>query len=234
MSACNRAGGVAEFPNLTANFVTSADSPTRKIVIELAAAPNERAGVKRFEESFTGGVTSVLVSPRLAVEKDSLGSASQMTRCRLVWALEASGGTTRVSPRQLIAQTGFWVPHLVHEQHGVDMLTEDDVAAGRLRDYEALCVVEPHISARATAAIEHWVGKRRIRVRLVWRGQPRRVQQTGPGLARVFGNGPAIRGEAAVASTASAAASTGWVTPIRSRWSGPCSSVSRSRLACWA
>jgi hypothetical protein len=56
-----RAGGVAEFPNITANFVTSTDSPTRKIVIELAAAPDEGTIVKRFEESLTGSLT---VSPR--------------------------------------------------------------------------------------------------------------------------------------------------------------------------
>lgn len=104
-----RAGGVAEFPNITANFVTSTDSPTRKIVIELAAAPDEGTIVKRFEESFTGSLTSFLVSPRLAVDKDSLETASQMTRRRLAWAREASRGT-RVSPRQLIVQTSFWSP----------------------------------------------------------------------------------------------------------------------------
>ena len=50
----DRAGGVAEFPNITADFVTSTDSPTRKVVIELATAPDSRAVVKRFEESLTG------------------------------------------------------------------------------------------------------------------------------------------------------------------------------------
>ncbi|HEY3117051.1 MAG TPA: hypothetical protein VGK54_09935 [Chloroflexota bacterium] len=73
------------------------------------AAPDERAVVKRFEESFTGSLTSFLVSPRLAADKDSLETASQMTRRRLAWAREASGGT-RVSPRQLIVQTSFWSP----------------------------------------------------------------------------------------------------------------------------
>jgi hypothetical protein len=105
----HRAGGVAEFPNITANFVTSTDSVTRKVVIELATAPDPRAVVKRFDESFTGSLTSFLVSPRLAADKDSLETASQMTRRRLTWAREASGGT-RVSPKQLIVQTSFWSP----------------------------------------------------------------------------------------------------------------------------
>jgi hypothetical protein len=104
-----RAGGVAEFPNITADFVTSTDSPTRKVVIELATAPDARAVVKRFDESFTGSLTSFLVSPRLAADKDSLETASQMTGRRLTWAREASGGT-RVSPSQLIVQTSFWNP----------------------------------------------------------------------------------------------------------------------------
>src|SRR5437660_7531953 len=43
----NRAGGIAEFPNITASFVTGANSPTRKVVIELATAPRESAVVKR-------------------------------------------------------------------------------------------------------------------------------------------------------------------------------------------
>ena len=105
----HRAGGIAEFPNITADFVTSTDSPTRKVVIELATAPDERAVVKRFDESFTGSLTSFLVSPRLAADKDSLESASQMSGRRLAWAREASGGT-RVSPSQLIVQTSFWGP----------------------------------------------------------------------------------------------------------------------------
>ena len=68
----HRAGGIAEFPNITADFVTSTDSLTRKVVIELATAPDARAVVKRFDESFTGSSTSFLVSPRLAADKDSL------------------------------------------------------------------------------------------------------------------------------------------------------------------
>ena len=47
---------------------------------------------------------------------------------------------------------------LVHEQYAVDMLSEEDLAAGRLRDYDVLYVVDPNISARATTAIEQWVG----------------------------------------------------------------------------
>lgn len=105
----HRAGGVAEFPNITASFVTSTGSPARKVVIELATAPDARAVVKRFEESFTGSLTSFLVSPRLNADKDSLETASQMTGRRLGWAREASGGT-RVSPSQLIVQTSFWNP----------------------------------------------------------------------------------------------------------------------------
>jgi len=105
----HRAGGVAEFPNVTANFVTSPESPTRKVVIELATTPTEKAVIKRFEESFTGSLTSFLVSPSLVADKDSLESASEMSTRRLAWAREASGGM-RTSPGQLIVQTSFWNP----------------------------------------------------------------------------------------------------------------------------
>ena len=73
-------------------------------MIELATAPDQRAVVKRFDESFTGSLTSFLLSPHLAADKDSLETASQMTRRRLTWAREAGGGTS-VSPSQLIVQT---------------------------------------------------------------------------------------------------------------------------------
>ena len=108
-SQLNRAGGIAELPNITAGFVTSANSPTRKVVIELATAPAESAVVKRFEESFTGSLTSFLVSPLLEADKDRLETAAQMSARRLAWARAASGGR-RVSPTQLIVQTGFWDP----------------------------------------------------------------------------------------------------------------------------
>ena len=105
----HRAGGVAELPNVTARFVTTAESATRKVVIELATSPSESMVVKRFEESFTGNLTSFLVSPALVADRDSLESAAQMTRRRLDWARAASGGG-RVSPEQLIVQTSFWNP----------------------------------------------------------------------------------------------------------------------------
>ncbi len=105
----HRAGGVAELPNITARFVTGAESATRNVLIELATAPTENAVVKRFQESFTGDLTSFLVSPSLAADRDSLESASEMTARRLAWARAASGGQ-RVSPKQLIVQTSFWDP----------------------------------------------------------------------------------------------------------------------------
>jgi hypothetical protein len=84
---------------------------------------------------------------------------------------------------------------LVHEQYGVDMQTEEDVVAGRLRDYDALYVVEPKISARATAAIEQRVGDGGYVFGSCGAGSRDEFNEPGSGLARVFGIGPAIRGE---------------------------------------
>lgn len=105
----NRAGGVAEFPNVTVDFISSVASPTRSVVIQLATAPDERAVVKRFQESFTGSLTSFLASPTVERDAESLETASQMTARRLAWAREASGGK-RVTPSRLIVQTQFWSP----------------------------------------------------------------------------------------------------------------------------
>ena len=103
----DRAGGVAEFPNVTIQFMCDATNPATHAVIELATAPDEGSIVKRFEESFTGRLTSVLVSPDLRRDADALETASQMTARRLAWAREASGGR-RVAPSHLWVQTQFW------------------------------------------------------------------------------------------------------------------------------
>jgi len=103
----SRAGGVAEFPNVTAQFVTADTNPAARVVIELATAPDEAAIVKRFEETFTGRLTSFLVSPDLRKDAELLETAAQMTARRLAWAREASGGR-RVAPSHLWIQTQFW------------------------------------------------------------------------------------------------------------------------------
>jgi hypothetical protein len=105
----NLAGGLAEFPNVTARFVTEPASPHREVEIELASAPDSAKTVKRWRESFEGDLTSFLVSPTLIVDANQLESASEMTNRRLKWAHDATGGT-RIAPKQLLLQTNFWGP----------------------------------------------------------------------------------------------------------------------------
>lgn len=104
-----RAGGVAEFPNVTLEFIGGGTNSAKRVVIELATAPEESAVVKRMEESFNGTKTSFLVSPTLRADAASLETASQMSARRLAWAIEASGGR-RVAPTNLWIQTQFWSP----------------------------------------------------------------------------------------------------------------------------
>ena len=107
----NRSGGVAEFPNVTAEFATGETSAKCRAMIELATAPSPQNIVKRFDESFAGHRTSFLVSPDLAKDADSLESLSQMQERHLRWAREATGGT-RVSPTRHLIQTSFYGPTL--------------------------------------------------------------------------------------------------------------------------
>src|ERR1043166_3996477 len=103
----SRAGGVAEFPNVNVTFVTGLTGVTHRVVIELATAPEEKATVKRFAESFEDNVTSFLVSPTLAKDSDELETLWQMADRHLRWAREAAGGK-RVSPKELILETSFY------------------------------------------------------------------------------------------------------------------------------
>ena len=105
----SRAGGVAELPNVTVDFVTDPADERRQVVIEIATAPHPGAVVKRLEETYPGSLTSFLVSPNPARDAEDLETAGEMTARRLQWAREASGGR-RISPEQLIVQTSFWGP----------------------------------------------------------------------------------------------------------------------------
>ena len=105
----NRAGGVAELPNVTARIDAEAKTEKCRLVIELATAPNEKSIVKRWDETFTGRLTSFLVSPDLARDAKELETATQMTARRHRWAVEATGGK-RTSPKHHIVQTSFWGP----------------------------------------------------------------------------------------------------------------------------
>jgi hypothetical protein len=103
----NRAGGVAEFPYITADFVAKPPAERRRVLIEIATAPDTGAVVKRFEESYAGSLTGFLVSPDPKADAASLETAAQMTERRLQWARQAGGGK-RATPRQLIIQTALW------------------------------------------------------------------------------------------------------------------------------
>jgi hypothetical protein len=105
----NRAGGKAEFPNMTIDIRCTVEHPGRDVEIELATAPGVEAVKKRFREKFTGTKTSFLVSPNLEKDADQLETASEMTDRRLRWAREASGGK-RASPVRHILQTSLWAP----------------------------------------------------------------------------------------------------------------------------
>jgi len=105
----HRAGGVAEFPNVTADFVADPPAVKRKVVIEIATAPQADAVVKRFTESYVGSLTSFTISPDPKRDAAELETAGQMTARRLKWARQATG-SKRVSPKDLIIQTSFWAP----------------------------------------------------------------------------------------------------------------------------
>ncbi len=84
---------------------------------------------------------------------------------------------------------------LVHDHYLVDMLTEEDVAAGRLADYDVLYTVDPNISTRATTAIEEWVRGGGYVYGACGAGSRDEFNEPTRGLGTVFGIEPAIRTE---------------------------------------
>lgn len=182
----NRAGGVAEFPNITARFIVEPASPSREIDIELAVAPDAAKVVKRWHEIFEGDLTSFLVSPNLAADAKELELASEMTERRLRWAQEATGGV-RHSPKQLILQTSFWSPQRpdlnVKEAKIVSLLGFN--VAGNLR--EELRDQFPHFREPAASHdVPLGPNSDRDDIRAAWEKPGKRVNQLKPGVPYNF------------------------------------------------
>jgi hypothetical protein len=116
-----RSGGIAELPNLTVELATGHAARAHRVVIELATNPDETAVVRRFEESFEGHRTSVLVSPHLAHDAAELETLWQMAERHLRWAREATGGRRR-APVQLLLQTTLMGPDTPQDLEAVWLL----------------------------------------------------------------------------------------------------------------
>jgi len=84
---------------------------------------------------------------------------------------------------------------LVHRQYLVDMLSEEDVEAGRLADYDCLYAVDPCVKAAAAARIEDWVRGGAHLYGACAAGSRNEFGEPAPGLARVFGIRPDVRVE---------------------------------------
>src|SRR4029077_3521179 len=76
---------------------------------------------------------------------------------------------------------------LVHDQYLVDLITEEDVESGRLRDYSVLYTADPCISTTSTKSIESWVREGGTIVGTCDAGMRNEFGEPVEGLAKVFG-----------------------------------------------
>lgn len=120
-------------------------------------------------------------------------------------------GTTRTTRVALLysISSDYWQPFgyihmlerratylaLVHDQYLVDMLTEDDIAAGRLKNYDVLYVTDADISSQASSAIEKWVQDGGWLYGACGAGSRNEFDEASPGLSRAFGIEPTIQSE---------------------------------------
>jgi hypothetical protein len=81
---------------------------------------------------------------------------------------------------------------LVHDQYLVDLITEEDVAAGRLADYRVLYSADPCISAAASEAIAKWVNEGGTLVGTCAVGSRNEFGEPTAGLAETFGIEPPV------------------------------------------
>jgi hypothetical protein len=79
---------------------------------------------------------------------------------------------------------------LIHDQYGVDMLTETDVQQGRLKDYSVLYVTDPCIADAACDSIRKWVQEGGQIYGSCAAGSRNEFGEEHAGLADVFGLKP--------------------------------------------
>lgn len=82
---------------------------------------------------------------------------------------------------------------LIHRQYLVDLLTEEDVEAGRLKDYDVLYITDPCVSRAAVGAVARWAeAGGRVYGACAAAGRDE-FNQPQDGLSAVFGVRPGIR-----------------------------------------
>ena len=91
--------------------------------------------------------------------------------------------------RHMLERRGTYLS-LVHDQYKVDMLTEQDIEAGRLNDYAVLYATDPCISVSATSAICKWVENGGMLYGSCNAGSRNEFNEPVSGLADVFGIKP--------------------------------------------
>src|ERR1051326_6244721 len=84
---------------------------------------------------------------------------------------------------------------LVHNQYLVDMLAEEDVVAGRLKNYDVLYVTDANVATHAAATIEKWVNDGGWLYGACGAGSRNEFDEPSPGLAKTFGIDPSIQSE---------------------------------------
>jgi hypothetical protein len=95
---------------------------------------------------------------------------------------------------QMLERRGLYLA-LVHEHYLVDLLTEEDIAAGRLADHRILYSADPCISGAATTAIREWVKAGGTLVGTCAAGSRNEFGEPAPGLADVFGIDPNVKAD---------------------------------------
>jgi hypothetical protein len=79
---------------------------------------------------------------------------------------------------------------LVHQHYLVDMITEEDVIAGKLKKYSVLYVTDPCIHEKAIEEIKNWVRNGGYIRGTCGAGTKNQFNEDIPGLAEVFGIKP--------------------------------------------
>jgi hypothetical protein len=133
----------------------------------------------------------VHVTRQLAAAEDLLAPATtRKTRLALLYSI-SSDLWQPFGYLHMLERRGTYLS-LVHDRYLVDMLTEEDIDAGRLRDYDVLYATDPCIKESAVRHIADWVRRGGTLYGSCATGSFNEFGEEVPGLAEVFGIEPEL------------------------------------------
>lgn len=203
-SAMVRSGGQGRTPSMA--WITPSDETNFRLKAGSALCQGSKHfffwtygptcfSTENYWSDLRGAYDGVATLARQLAAAEHITAPGQMRRTRVALLYSISSDLWQPFDYvHMLERRGLYFA-LVHHQYLVDMVTEEDIAAGRLAAYDVLYTADPCLTSVAAAAIGKWVRDGGWLFGTCAAGSRNEFNEPVPGLAEVFGIEPGITTE---------------------------------------